>query len=144
MKGSHAKSPTLIVWVCPLKDSRSEKPARQALFTAMQRQMSQNTILILDGMNYIKGFRYQMYCAARELKVRVCTVSHMLRSNSNLFRDVRCAESRFMSWRRKNSVENGMLPEQMDMHTPPRRTPPLITTLLFLFIDDVRILTASS
>ena len=56
-------------------DSRSEKPARQALLTAMQRQMSQDTILIMDGLNYIKGFRYQMYCAARELKLRVCTVS---------------------------------------------------------------------
>ncbi|KIP11553.1 hypothetical protein PHLGIDRAFT_83175 [Phlebiopsis gigantea 11061_1 CR5-6] len=56
------------------KDSRAEKPARGALFTAMQRQMGQDTILIVDGMNYIKGFRYQMYCAARELKLRVCTV----------------------------------------------------------------------
>ena len=40
----------------------------------MQRQMAQDTILILDAMNYIKGFRYQMYCAAREAKLRVCTV----------------------------------------------------------------------
>lgn len=55
-------------------DSRSEKPARGALFTAMQREMSQDTILIVDAPNYIKGFRYQMYCAARELKLRVCTV----------------------------------------------------------------------
>ena len=56
-------------------DTRSEKPARGALFTAMQRAMGQDTILIVDAMNYIKGFRYQMYCAARELKLRVCTVS---------------------------------------------------------------------
>ncbi|KIM83308.1 hypothetical protein PILCRDRAFT_819556 [Piloderma croceum F 1598] len=55
-------------------DSKSEKPARGALFTAMQRQMGQDTILIVDGLNYIKGFRYQMYCAAREHKLRVCTV----------------------------------------------------------------------
>ncbi|TFY62553.1 hypothetical protein EVG20_g6662 [Dentipellis fragilis] len=55
-------------------DSRSEKPARGSLFTAMQRQMGHDTILIVDAMNYIKGFRYQMYCAARELKLRVCTV----------------------------------------------------------------------
>lgn len=41
----------------------------------MQRQMGQDTVLIVDAMNYIKGFRYQMYCAARELKLRVCTVS---------------------------------------------------------------------
>ncbi|KAI0745976.1 chromatin associated protein KTI12 [Earliella scabrosa] len=55
-------------------DGRAEKPARASLFTAMQRQMDQDTILIVDSMNYIKGFRYQMYCAAREHKLRVCTV----------------------------------------------------------------------
>ncbi|KZT66358.1 chromatin associated protein KTI12 [Daedalea quercina L-15889] len=55
-------------------DGRLEKSARAALFTAMQRRMGQDTILIVDAMNYIKGFRYQMYCAAREIKVRVCTV----------------------------------------------------------------------
>ena len=56
-------------------DGRSEKPARAAFFTALQRQLSTDTILIADGMNYIKGFRYQMYCAAREFRLRVCTVS---------------------------------------------------------------------
>jgi len=55
-------------------DSRSEKPARAALFTAIQRQMGQDSILIVDSLNYIKGFRYQLYCAAREFKLRVCTV----------------------------------------------------------------------
>ncbi|KAF5385765.1 hypothetical protein D9615_002477 [Tricholomella constricta] len=57
-----------------LLDSRSEKPARGALFTAMQRQMALDTILIVDALNYIKGFRYQMYCAAREMKLRICTI----------------------------------------------------------------------
>jgi len=55
-------------------DSRSEKPARATLFAAVQRQMGQGTILIIDALNYIKGFRYQLYCAAREFKLRVCTV----------------------------------------------------------------------
>ncbi|PCH36115.1 chromatin associated protein KTI12 [Wolfiporia cocos MD-104 SS10] len=55
-------------------DGRAEKPARAALFTAAQRQMGQDTILIIDAMNYIKGFRYQLYCAAREQKLRVCTM----------------------------------------------------------------------
>jgi len=44
----------------------------------MQRQMGQDTILVMDSLNYIKGFRYQMYCAAREMKIRVCTVSASL------------------------------------------------------------------
>lgn len=60
--------------IIDIVDSKSEKPARGTLFTAMQRYMNQDTILIVDGLNYIKGFRYQMYCAARELKLRVCTV----------------------------------------------------------------------
>lgn len=55
-------------------DSRSEKPARAMLFTAVQREMGRDTILIVDALNYIKGFRYQLYCAAREFKLRVCTV----------------------------------------------------------------------
>lgn len=55
-------------------ESCSEKPARGALFTAVQREMGQDTILIVDAPNYIKGFRYQMYCAAREHRLRVCTV----------------------------------------------------------------------
>lgn len=59
-------------------DSRSEKPARGALYASIQRSMGPDTILIVDGLNYIKGFRYQMYCAAREQKLRVCTVSSFL------------------------------------------------------------------
>ncbi|KAI9464357.1 chromatin associated protein KTI12 [Boletus coccyginus] len=55
-------------------DSRSEKPARGVLFTAFQRHLGSDRIVIVDSLNYIKGFRYQMYCAAREAKVRVCTV----------------------------------------------------------------------
>ncbi|KAG8881725.1 hypothetical protein FRB97_009200 [Tulasnella sp. 331] len=50
-------------------DSRSEKPARGAIFTALTRDLNKNTIIIMDGMNYIKGFRYQMYCAAREAQL---------------------------------------------------------------------------
>ncbi|KAG8928769.1 hypothetical protein FRC02_006478 [Tulasnella sp. 418] len=55
-------------------DSRSEKPARAAIFTALTRHIGKDTILIIDSMNYIKGFRYQMYCAAKEAEVRTCTV----------------------------------------------------------------------
>lgn len=55
-------------------DSPSEKPARAALFTAATRSLNPHTITILDSANYIKGFRYQLYCAAREAGVRVATV----------------------------------------------------------------------
>ncbi|KIM31273.1 hypothetical protein M408DRAFT_327533 [Serendipita vermifera MAFF 305830] len=55
-------------------DGRAEKPQRGALFTALQRNLTKSTIVIVDGLNYIKGFRYQMYCVAREANVRVATV----------------------------------------------------------------------
>ncbi|KAL5485322.1 KTI12 [Sanghuangporus weigelae] len=55
-------------------DGRQEKPARAALFTAVQRAIGKDRIVIVDGMNYIKGYRYQIYCAAREHKCRVCTL----------------------------------------------------------------------
>lgn len=54
--------------------SQTEKPARGSLFSTLQRKLSQNDLVILDSLNYIKGFRYQIYCAARELKLRICTV----------------------------------------------------------------------
>lgn len=55
-------------------NGRLEKPARQTLFTAVQRALGKGNIVIVDGMNYIKGFRYQMFCAAKEANVRVATV----------------------------------------------------------------------
>lgn len=57
-------------------DSLQEKTARAALFTAMTRHIAKDTILIVDSVNYIKGFRYQMYCKAREAGVRVATVGN--------------------------------------------------------------------
>ncbi|KAG8214859.1 chromatin associated protein KTI12 [Butyriboletus roseoflavus] len=68
LSDGHAQHPTLSV------RRSSEKPARGTLFTAFQRHLDSDRIVIVDSLNYIKGFRYQMYCAAREAKVRVCTV----------------------------------------------------------------------
>ncbi|KAG9017495.1 hypothetical protein FRB90_001088 [Tulasnella sp. 427] len=70
-------------------DSRSEKPARGAAFTALTRNLGKDTIVIMDGMNYIKGFRYQMHCAGREAQVRMSTrfeePNSMARWDSPLF-----------------------------------------------------------
>lgn len=55
-------------------DSKAEKPARAALFTAATRHLRSDAITIIDSANYIKGYRYQLYCAAREAGVRVATI----------------------------------------------------------------------
>lgn len=55
-------------------DSRAEKPARATLFSAVTRSLLKDTIVVVDAMNYIKGSRYQMYCNAREVQSRNCTI----------------------------------------------------------------------
>lgn len=54
--------------------SAQEKPGRASLFSNVNRSLGTDTITIVDSANYIKGFRYQMYCAAREAHTRVATI----------------------------------------------------------------------
>ncbi|KIO02205.1 hypothetical protein M404DRAFT_148529, partial [Pisolithus tinctorius Marx 270] len=49
---------------------------RNALYSCpVEVNLAQKKLVIVDSLNYIKGFRYQMYCAARGIKVCVCTMS---------------------------------------------------------------------
>ncbi|BGP42304.1 kti12, chromatin associated [Rhodotorula kratochvilovae] len=41
-------------------DARAEKPARAALFSAVQRNLARDAVVLIDAMNYIKGSRYQI------------------------------------------------------------------------------------
>ncbi|KAL1889938.1 kti12, chromatin associated [Ceratocystis pirilliformis] len=43
----------------------SEKDARALISSAVKRVLSDNDIVILDSLNYIKGWRYQLYCEAK-------------------------------------------------------------------------------
>ncbi|EPQ28212.1 uncharacterized protein PFL1_06876 [Pseudozyma flocculosa PF-1] len=55
---------------------RTEKPARASYLSAVTRALGKDTIVIADGgagLN-IKGFRYQLWCAAREVGVKCLTV----------------------------------------------------------------------
>lgn len=55
---------------------RTEKPARASYLSAVTRALGRDTIVIADGgagLN-IKGFRYQLWCAAREVGVRCLSV----------------------------------------------------------------------
>lgn len=53
-----------------------EKPARAAYLSLIMRNLSKNTIVIADGGagTNIKGFRYQLWCAARETGIRSASV----------------------------------------------------------------------
>lgn len=40
----------------------------------MKRSLAVDTIVVLDSLNYIKGWRYQLHCEAKAARVRSCVV----------------------------------------------------------------------
>ncbi|KAM5345410.1 hypothetical protein ACJ41O_011272 [Fusarium nematophilum] len=50
----------------------SEKDARAALYGAVKRVLSDKDIVILDGLNYIKGWRYQLHCESKAVRTPSC------------------------------------------------------------------------
>ena len=56
------------------KNAANEKSTRGGLKSAVDHSMSGSGWVIIDSMNYIKGFRYELYCIARTLKSPHCCV----------------------------------------------------------------------
>ncbi|RDA93564.1 hypothetical protein CP533_6149 [Ophiocordyceps camponoti-saundersi (nom. inval.)] len=50
----------------------SEKDARAAVYGAVKRVLSERDFVILDGLNYIKGWRYQLHCEAKAVRTPSC------------------------------------------------------------------------
>lgn len=50
----------------------SEKDARAAIYGAVKRVLTDKDIVILDGLNYIKGWRYQLHCEAKAVRTPSC------------------------------------------------------------------------
>ncbi|RFU79013.1 rna polymerase ii elongator complex subunit [Trichoderma arundinaceum] len=50
----------------------SEKDARATIYGAVKRVLSDKDIVILDGLNYIKGWRYQLHCEAKAVRTPSC------------------------------------------------------------------------
>ena len=42
--------------------------------SAVKRALGKDTIVIADGLNYIKGYRYQLWCEAKAVGTRCCVV----------------------------------------------------------------------
>ncbi|PKY08434.1 chromatin associated protein KTI12 [Aspergillus campestris IBT 28561] len=55
-------------------NARSEKQTRGVAYTRARRLLGRDSIVILDGMNYIKGYRYQLWCEAKALGTTCCVV----------------------------------------------------------------------
>jgi protein KTI12 len=55
-------------------DANTEKTTRAKIKSEVQRNLVGDTVVVVDSLNYIKGFRYEMYCLAREEKTTYCLV----------------------------------------------------------------------
>ncbi|XP_071493133.1 protein KTI12 homolog [Diadema antillarum] len=55
-------------------DSKKEKEARGKLKSATQRLLSKEDVVMLDSLNYIKGFRYELYCAVKSSQTPHCVI----------------------------------------------------------------------
>ncbi|EAW09910.1 putative RNA polymerase II Elongator complex associated protein Kti12 [Aspergillus clavatus NRRL 1] len=55
-------------------NARTEKEARGVAYTRAKRALGRDSFVILDGMNYIKGYRYQLWCEAKALGTTSCVV----------------------------------------------------------------------
>ncbi|XP_004639177.2 protein KTI12 homolog [Octodon degus] len=53
-------------------DPAREKALRGALRASVERRLSRQDVVILDSLNYIKGFRYELYCLARAAHTPLC------------------------------------------------------------------------
>ncbi|XP_071638084.1 protein KTI12 homolog [Temnothorax longispinosus] len=55
-------------------DSKKEKAVRSSIKSNIQRKLDSNSLLIFDGSNYIKGYRYEIYCTTKLYKTPQCTL----------------------------------------------------------------------
>jgi protein KTI12 len=67
---SHDTSHPRIVY----DNARTEKEARGVAYARAKRVLKRDSIVILDGMNYIKGWRYQLWCEAKAAQTSCCVV----------------------------------------------------------------------
>lgn len=55
-------------------DSQKEKDARASLKAEVERKVSKDNIVILDSLNYIKGYRYELFCLTKHAQTPHCLV----------------------------------------------------------------------
>ena len=57
-----------------LSDPVQENILRASLKSNVEKFIDQKRVVILDSMNYIKGYRYELYCLARSAMTTMCLV----------------------------------------------------------------------
>lgn len=55
-------------------ESKQEKTLRAKLKSDTERYLNEDSVVILDSLNYIKGYRYELYCVSKHLHTPHCVV----------------------------------------------------------------------
>ncbi|OQV26127.1 Protein KTI12-like protein [Hypsibius exemplaris] len=55
-------------------DTSKEKNLRATIKSDVHRALSKEVVVIMDAQNYIKGYRYEVYCITKSAKTTQCTV----------------------------------------------------------------------
>jgi protein KTI12 len=63
-------------------DAAAEKQTRAAIKAAVERFSSPGTVVIVDSLNYIKGFRYELSCISKRKTGPNCVV-HVIGTKSD-------------------------------------------------------------
>jgi protein KTI12 len=65
-------------------NAKKEKVQRGEILSAVERHLNQKDCIIVDSLNYIKGFRYQLTCIAKALQTPFVIVNVMCDLESSL------------------------------------------------------------
>lgn len=57
--------------------SKNERKLRSEIISAVKRDLSKNNIVVVDSLNYIKGFRYQLHCEVKNVSTTYCLIHTM-------------------------------------------------------------------
>lgn len=57
--------------------SQDERKLRSKIISVVRRDLSRNKIVIVDSLNYIKGFRYQLHCEVKNVMTTYCLIHVM-------------------------------------------------------------------
>ncbi|KAI0566695.1 protein KTI12 [Gracilaria domingensis] len=98
------------------KSSGTEKKTRARVRAATERALNPSNVVICDSLNYIKGFRYEMYCTAKTSSMRYCVVHCESKLEECLQRDANRAT------RGEDSYGEGLVRAIIQRFEEPRET----------------------
>lgn len=84
----------------------AEKELRGDLRSQVERNLNDSTLVIVDSGNYVKGFRYELYCLAKELRSRYAIVE-IITGRENVFKHNEWKED--PAQRYSNEILNALL-----------------------------------